>query len=251
MTEHSYVAPEARWPTLAEHARTLAMRPHGVLATLNRDGHPYTSVVELASLPGGDLLTLLSDLAQHSQNAQADPRTSLLLRAPSEAPLAHPRVSMEGTLTLAPGVDPTLYLDTHPDAERYLNLGDFRFYRLSVRRVYVVAGFGRMGWCDAAAYRAAEPDPLAEVAAGAVQHMNDDHAHNLVDYARAFLGFDDAEHAHMLGLDRYGFDLDVTTQGGTERARISFAEPLDGAAALRPLMVRLAQEARARVERGA
>jgi hypothetical protein len=38
---------------------------------------------------------------------------------------------------------------------------------------------------DAAEYHVAEPDPVAPGAAYAIKHLNDDHAHNLLDMARA------------------------------------------------------------------
>lgn len=253
----SNVTREARYPSLEELARTLAsVRPHGVLATLDASGHPYTSVIELAALGDGTLLTLLSDLAQHSKNLGRDARASVSLREPHSAPLAHPRVSLKGTF--APTDKPPhrdLYLARHPKASSYLEMHDFRFYRFTLEAVYIVAGFGRMGWRDAAAYHAAESDPLIHIAAGAVQHMNEDHPHNLLDYARAFLRLEWAEHARMLTLDRYGFDLEI--RGGTkgtgklEKARLSFTEPLQDAADLRPLMVNLAREARAHLEGGA
>ena len=47
-----------------------------------------------------------------------------------------------------------------------------------------VGGYGRMSWVDAAGYADAEPDPLADAAAGIIEHMNADHAEAQVLFCR-------------------------------------------------------------------
>ena len=39
-----------------------------------------------------------------------------------------------------------LYVTRHPHAKTWSSFGDFRLFRLEAREIYVVAGFGRMGW---------------------------------------------------------------------------------------------------------
>ena len=69
---------------------------------------------------------------------------------------------------------------------------------MAVADLYYVAGFGAMGWVDAAAYRAAAPDPLADHTAGILAHMNADRADALVLSCTAFAGVA-AEQAGLLG----------------------------------------------------
>ena len=38
------------------------------------------------------------------------------------------------------------YLADHPNASQWISFGDFRFYKMSVIDIYVVAGFGKAGW---------------------------------------------------------------------------------------------------------
>jgi len=40
------------------------------------------------------------------------------------------------------------YLRYHPEAERFLQLGDFRFFRLDPLRIRVVGGFAQAGWLE-------------------------------------------------------------------------------------------------------
>lgn len=227
-------------------------------------GQPYTSVVDYAVLEDGSLITLLSDLAEHSRNLQRDGRCSLFIQAAHDKPLEHPRTSLIGTFKVAvqdqQQAYKDIYLAQHPQAERYITFSDFQVYHFSPTRAYTIAGFGRMGWCNAESYQQAEPDPLINMAAGAISHMNEDHSANLQDYAKAFLGLTWARDVHMLSLDRYGFDVVVRGHNSddsnhedsgeasrVEQHRISFTEPLSNAKHLRAVMVKLANEARSRL----
>jgi len=80
---------------------------------------------------------------------------------------------------------------------------------------------------------------------GAIRHMNEDHAHNLLDYARGLAGLSWAEEVEMTGLDAAGFDLTVRGAGRIQHVRIPFDPPLTQADQLRPALVDLAHRARA------
>src|ERR1700723_3058390 len=78
------------------------------------------------------------------------------------------------------------YLDRHANSRYWVDFEDFSFYRMDVLDVYYVGGFGVMGWVQAPEYDQAQPDPLADAAAGIVEHMNADHKDALILLARAF-----------------------------------------------------------------
>lgn len=101
-----------------------------------------------------------------------------------------------------------------------------------------------MGWLDAESYLAAEPDPLWQAAAGILQHMHSDHAHNLVQYAKALAGLAWAESATMLSVDRYGFDMQVQGERKAQGVRLHFPEPATTPVGVRRELVRMAKEAR-------
>ena len=94
-----------------------------------------------------------------------------------------------------------------PSAELYADFSDFSLWVLGVERVRWVGGYGRMASADAGDYAAAEPDPVAPAAAGAIAHLNADHADALLAMALAFTGYADATAATCTGADRYGLDL--------------------------------------------
>lgn len=55
------------------------------------------------------------------------------------------------------GVARELYLARHPEAPAWVEMGDFGFWCLEVTEVYMVGGFGVMGWVAPGAYAAAAP----------------------------------------------------------------------------------------------
>ena len=113
-----------------------------------------------------------------------------------------------------------------------------------MRRVRWVGGYGRMDSATADDYAAASPDPIRPAAAGAVAHLNDDHADALLAMTRAFGGFPDATAARCTGADRYGLDLHVETPRGQAVTRVGYPQPLDGIDELRSATVELTRRAR-------
>ncbi|MCP5424544.1 MAG: DUF2470 domain-containing protein [Gammaproteobacteria bacterium] len=237
-------------PPLSEAARTLvATQAHGVLSTLRSDdGYPYGSVVDYLPLINGNIVLLLSDLAEHRKYLSRDPRASLLIAPGMDGvdQLAENRLTLLGQAT---PVDDRLryradYLVKHPQASQYIDFSDFNFFCLQVERVRFIAGFGRMGWLEATDYAQAAPDPLSAIAASALAHMNADHGQNLCDYARAFADRDWASECRMTSVDRFGFNMLCAGDGRRERIRIGFASALTDASQLRPTLVAMAQQAR-------
>jgi putative heme iron utilization protein len=136
----------------------LEHQPLGVLATLSlrHGGAPFTSLVPFALSADGDPLLLLSALAQHTRNLEADPRASFLVHdaaAAAKDPRTAARVAVVGRMhpvTAAEERDAvTRYLARHPGARGLFQL-DFELYRLEVEEAYLVGGFAAAGWLTAA-----------------------------------------------------------------------------------------------------
>jgi putative heme iron utilization protein len=134
----------------------LAAESIGVLSTLSvhRAGFPYGSVTPYALSAGGAPLLLLSRLAAHTKNLQADPRASFFVgdRSAAEDPQAGARISLLGRVApLGTADEPDArarYLARWPRAADYLALGDFSFWRLAVEEARLIAGFGEIRWLD-------------------------------------------------------------------------------------------------------
>jgi hypothetical protein len=246
--------PEIPEPTYAERARTLVhVGRTGTLSTLSRrhPGHPFGSVMPYAVDPEGQPLLLISTMAMHTQNLQADPRASLLVTEPAWRgdPLAAGRVTFMGEARrLSPaetGLARPAYLARYENAAYWVDFEDFAFYRLLVLDVYFVGGFAAMDWVPAEVYRTARPDPLADHAAGIIEHMNRDHADALLLFARV-LAHLPADEATMASIDRLGFKLRVRHRDRLGSARIAFPQEVTTPEASRAVLIEMLRDARSR-----
>ncbi len=240
-------------PSHAEYARTLLERADmGVLCThaAELDGHPYGSLV-IYGVHEGDPVLLISALAEHTKNLEASPRCSLLVheRGPDN-PLALARATFVAS---AQRVDDDAvaasFLARHPDAKYYADFTDFAYWRLRVSGVRYIGGFGRMSWVEPDVWSSAEADPLIVDAKGIVAHMNEDHRNALPLYAEAFSRSGPVPEAVMTGVDRYGFEMSVTTDQGPRPVRIAFEQPVADPTEVRTAMVALLKQARAELGR--
>jgi putative heme iron utilization protein len=205
----------------------------GSLAT-SLEGHPYASLVLVATAPDGSPLLLISALAQHTMNIAANPEVALLLDGTwgLDEPLTGPRVTLMGRAVVAE--EPALrarFLARHPSAAIYADFTDFRLYRIAVERGHLVAGFGRIHWIAAADLLPPGLDALAAAEAEILRRAEADGA------ATAFRG----PGWHFTGVDAEGADL----RRYGEIARLNFATPAgDAEAALAAIAGRVAGASR-------
>jgi heme iron utilization protein len=185
---------EATFAAIATHSMRLA-------------GYPFASVIPFAPDDRHRPVMLMSSLAEHTKNIDADPRASLLLfRAEGEDVQSGARLTLLGDVAR---FEPTAALRSRfvryqPDAAGHLALGDFSFYRIEPRQMRMVAGFGRMGWID------------GDALTGAAALDPDDEARLL-----ASVSVEAPPDGSVLGVDCYGVDLRMDDT----RHRISFPSP--------------------------
>jgi putative heme iron utilization protein len=136
--------------------RLLFEERHGTLSTTSTkpEGHPFGSIVPFAQAAGGQPLLLLSSLAQHTRNLQADARACLLVaQGGADDPLQAPRAALIGRAAALGGAEAedgrARFLKRHPRAAPYFAL-DFGLWRLDVVEVRFVGGFAQAAWISAA-----------------------------------------------------------------------------------------------------
>lgn len=245
--------PPAPEPSYAERARTLVhLGRVGTLASASarHPGWPFGSVMPYGLDRLGRPSFLISSMAMHTQNLRADPRASLLVMesAASEDPLGAGRVTLMGEIREVAGSDVSAvresYLAAHPNASYWVDFKDFSFFRMELLEVYFVGGFGVMGWVAADDFSEAEPDPLADAAAGILSHMNADHRDAMALLVQAATSLESDE-VKMTSVDRLGFHLRVTTGEAVKGMRLPFLREVRSAEEARRVlveMVRLARE---------
>ncbi len=259
MTDHASSGPSSGGdappePSFAEKTRTLLhLGRVGALATQSRRaaGFPFASVAPYGIDANGRPTFLISTMAMHTQNLLADARASLLVTQPDWEgdPLAGARATLLGTVQVIEEGEVEAvrgdYLARHESARYWVDFRDFHFYRMDVCDLYFVGGFGAMGWVEAADYRAAAVDPLAESAAGILAHMNQDHGDALRLYCQAFAGVA-AEEATMIAVDRLGFRVRARTADAVRGLRLNFPRPAHTPEEARKVLVEMVREARQR-----
>jgi heme iron utilization protein len=236
-------------PPLAERARTLALV--GVIGSLSTHsqrfpGFPFGSMMPYAVDDLGRPIFFISTMAMHTQNLRQDPRASLLITQPdvSGDPLGAARLTLLGDVTEAPsGEVRELYLSRYENAKFWQDYTDFAYYRLQVSAVYFIGGFGVMGWISAEEYRSALPDPLAKVAPGIIQHMNNDHADALRLIAHRFAG-EDSDEATMTAVDRLGFHLRLKAGDRIYGKRVAFLREVRDPEDARAVLVEMVRQAK-------
>ncbi|MEM1372154.1 MAG: hypothetical protein AAGG72_08020, partial [Pseudomonadota bacterium] len=151
-------------PAKAAH-QLVRLTDHAALATtMTKSTTPYASLVAMACDATGAPLLLLSKLAVHTRNIDAEPRASLLIsqaatRAeriePSESDqspnlLAEPRVTLIGHVeALERGSDREMaarqrFIRRHPSAQRYIDFADFTMYAFVTEAAHFIGGFARV-----------------------------------------------------------------------------------------------------------
>jgi putative heme iron utilization protein len=231
-------------------ARSLLRRSRqGALATLMAgSGDPYCSLANVASHPDGSPILLISRLAVHTRNLLGDARVSLMLDERAEGdPLEGSRIMLAGRAGEVAGSDLEIarrrYLNAHPSAEVFVNFKDFSFFRIQPSGTHLVAGFGRIVDLkpDQFLTDISGAGELMEAEQSAIDHMNADHRDATNLYVTKLLGAEPADW-RCTGCDPDGIDL----QAGAKILRLDFPERVTGPGELRRMLVRLAEEARAK-----
>ena len=224
-------------------ARRFLRRHHaGVLSTLSRrlGGYPFGSITPFVLDAAARPVILISRLAEHTKNIEADPRTSLFVHDDAVDVQTGARVTLvaDAAHIDAPDMIRARYLRYFPDAARLIALGDFSFYALSPVFVRHIGGFGAIRSVSPKSYAPPE-HRLAEVEDEIVAHMNADHHDSLALYCRHAHGVAAAT-TEMLGVDCDGFDV----RADGRILRLEFDEPATNPGKVREGFVRLAEKAR-------
>ncbi|MEM7009736.1 MAG: DUF2470 domain-containing protein, partial [Thermodesulfobacteriota bacterium] len=218
-------------PSYAERVRTLVYRAHmGTLSTLSakHPGSPFGSLMPYGLDEQGRPTFLISTMAMHTHNLIGDTKSSLFISQTDSGgdPLDASRVTLMGESAKVPKeVIPQireLYLARYKNASYWVDFDDFSFYRMEIQDIYFVGGFGAMGWVTVDEYHDAKVDPLADHAAGIIQHMNQDHTEALVLLSNHFTKVDDAEQVSMTSVDRLGMQVRIKSGGEFFSRRIGF-----------------------------
>ncbi len=233
----------ADFDAVVESKRLLRVIRSGALATLEEDGAPFVSLVNVATDVDGAPLMLISGLSRHTKLLGRDGRCSLLLAQGGKGdPAAHPRLTVSGRA--APTEAPRArarFLARHPKSALYADFPDFAFWRIEPAAFHINGGFARAA--DLEPGHILTPvggaEELVEIEAGALAHVNDDHRDAVAVYAR--MAKAEGEGWKATGIDPEGIDL----QAGDRTARLAFPRRIATGGELRAVLAELARQGRA------
>ncbi len=143
-----------KFDAVGEAKGLLRMARAAALGTLAvPSGHPFASLVNVATAPDGSPILLLSRLAAHTRHLDRDSRMSLLLysafNTPSGGdPLTHARLTILGRAErVSESLERQLlrvrFLARHPKSSLYADFADFGFFRVAMETAHLNGGFGR------------------------------------------------------------------------------------------------------------
>jgi heme oxygenase (biliverdin-IX-beta and delta-forming) len=233
--------------TSAAAVRRLLRRAESAcLASLNPEGAPYASLVNVATDQAGRPLILISRLAWHTRNLIRDERASLLIADPQAQGdrLESARATLIGRFEpVAEDGIGRRYLALHPAAADYADFADFSYWRMAPETVHVVAGFGRIRTFAATdmLLEAKTAVLFAGIEQSAIEHMNDDHEDAVALYWQASGGRSSPTVA-AVAIDAEGIDL----SDGKKRRRFDFGRVLKDGAELRHELAATAKRLRAK-----
>ena len=189
-------------------------------------GYPFASALPFATDERHRPILLISRLAEHTQNLAADARASLLVHLPmQDGDMA--RATLVGSVgPIEP--EPLLrerYLRYQPKGADFLQLGDFRFFRMEPVQARIIGGFGQASWLAGERLTEACPLTLAQ-------------ERTVLDALAANV----PAGVELLGVDSFGVDY---WQGG-ERRRVAFAAGAATADSLLAVAGRALEEIRVR-----
>ena len=240
-------------PTAAERARTVASRPAAAVCAAGIDG---SRVLAHATTADEQVLVIVPTdgevCAAVRGSADGDLAALVMVTDHAPVPLKEPvraQVWLSGWLTPVRDADrraATLAFAEVAPVGPLLDVGSAAtLLRLDLAEV-VLGECGTVTEVAPEEYLAAAPDPLAQVEAQALQHLDGAHPEELAllraRVPGAWLGRGDQ--VRPLGLDRWGFRLRIEQRNGHRDVRVPFAEPVSGPDDLGPAVHRLMCAAR-------
>lgn len=229
-----------------EARELLNSRSFGVLSTLSvkLEGFPFGSVVPYCLDGTGAPVILISTIAEHTRNLTNDSRCSITIFRDSEDVQSNGRLCLVGNMEKLPHEDevtPEKYYRHFPKSTGYHQAHDFSFYRLNIKDIRYIGGFGRIHWLDAKDFCMHNPFH-GKGEAYVINHMNEDHQQDLALYCSHFQHINtEGKQVRMAGIDTEGFDVFVDDR----KVRFTFENPVDDAKQAREALVGLSKAAKA------
>lgn len=221
-----------------EARKLLKENNFGVLSTISIDvdGYPFGSVTPYCLSNNLEPMLLISNIAQHTKNIIRNPKVSLTVFGTD----IKGDVQENGRVTYIGDAIKTeneeekeKYSIYFPNSKGYFSFHDFSLYKIVLKRIRFIGGFGSIFWVDKDEFYL--ENPLLSVEKRIIEHMNNDHKDSIIKYCRVFKGLSVSD-AYISGIDSEGFDVIADDKF----LRFAFDEPVTDAGKARQVLVKMA-----------
>ena len=231
-----YNTAEVLMSSAREARQLLRAHRYGALCTQSKkfDGYPFASITPYLVDHDGSLIIFISSLAEHTKNIQHDPRVSLITHNQNA-----PHIQTQGRVTVVGNAnfiaDRELtgirYLRHFPEAQPYLEMQDFSFYRIVPIAIRYIGGFGKIHWADLTKYTPKTVGAYVEQESQLLATLNTQQQNSL----RLLL--QQQHNVNVLDVQAIGLDCDGLDVCSEEQMwRLNFAEEIpDPAQAIRTI----------------
>jgi putative heme iron utilization protein len=213
----------------------------GVLSTISLDveGYPFGSVVPYCLSEKVEPVILISNIAQHTKNINADSRVSLTVFDSQKGDIqANARITYIGDAVKDD--DSYLkdkYINSVTDSIKYFEFHDFSIYKIVLKKIRFINGFGKIYWVNPEDFILENTIKNAENRI--INHMNNDHLDSIIKYCKFYKQIETTD-VKMLGIDTEGFDV---LYDKFNLLRFTFENPISDAGQARDILVKMAKEA--------
>ena len=185
----------------------------GILSTFShsKENYPFGSFVTFISGLDRTTYLYLSDIAEHTKNLKYNPKACITLSNVSTIrdKQDSERLSIIGDLKKL-NTDLKYYKNRFesffPESKKYSDFHSFNLYRLEIKHLRWIGGFGKIAWLNVKLWDRIDPKWKKDESK-IIEHMNDDHNDVILQSLYFFHNIDDNA-AKMLYLTLDGYYIE-------------------------------------------
>lgn len=147
LQEAKLILTQAKFAVLSTHSVKLA-------------GYPMGSSVQFFIDQQGDICVFISELAEHTKNLRANNKLALsVIDLANENASQTARTTCIGEAQILPESQQEKYkaqfIHHFPDAQKYCMLADFAIWKITIKRIRYIGGFGKAFWIEKSHWQSA------------------------------------------------------------------------------------------------
>ena len=170
----------------------------GILSTISlaKDNYPFGSLVTFISGRDRTIYLYLSDIAEHTKNLKNNHKGCITILGNNEKDDAqnNSRLTLTGNLKIVESDEVEFckerFFTLLPQSKSYANFHGFNFYKLEIKNIRWIGGFGKIGWLNENEWKSQKPK-WTKNENKIINHMNEDHQDSIISTLLSDYNIDD------------------------------------------------------------